>query len=164
MGSGSKADPSRRAEDHPLPVCPVCHHYMDEWPALTPVQICGTCKRPVMLFPASLSERRYWLTPLLDNIHIAGMPIIGGALVAWFMMLGTNLAVMQVIVGAVIVHGVIMVWDGTAAIESHMDKGWKTLIVGTNAKWRGVRRTLWGLAALGVGLFQLFFILPVIRF
>ncbi|KHL24290.1 hypothetical protein PK98_15120 [Croceibacterium mercuriale] len=112
---------------------------------------CGSCRRPLMLVPASLVERRYRIFSLIDLSRIVMLPLLGGAIVAFVMGRVMPDTFARIVALALLTYGVLDVWDGTAGIESGCYRARRGVRKDRVGRRIAIGNTVFGGAAIALG-------------
>lgn len=133
------------------PRCPFCADPLASWRGGAPVSTCWSCRRPLVLVPASLVHPRYWIFSLVDLTRIVMLPLIGGTIAA--LVLGRVLpdTFARIVALSLLVYGVLDVWNGTAGVESGRDRVRKHIRRDRAARRVPIGRTVFGGASIALG-------------
>lgn len=140
-----------RANTQARPRCAFCGDFMPFWPPGAPATTCTSCRRPLILFPASLRRARYRILSVVDVAKVILLPVVGGAVVAFGLARMTPLAFANVVSIALLVWGTIDVWDGTSGLESGVDRVRRKIRSDRTAKRISIAKTLFGGASIALG-------------
>ena len=133
------------------PRCPFCTEPLASWPGGAPVSTCRSCRRPLVLVPASLVHRRYRIFSLVDLTRIVMLPLIGGTIVAFVLGRVVPDTFARIVALTLLVYGVLDVWDGTAGIESGRDRVRRRIKNDRAAKRVSIGKTVFGGASIALG-------------
>jgi len=133
------------------PACAFCGDPLASWPRRAPVMTCRSCRRPLVLVPASLIERRYRIFSLVDLTRIIMLPLLGGAIVAFVMGRVMPDTFARIVAMALLTYGVLDVWDGTAGIESGRDRVRRRIRNDRAARRVSIGKTVFGGASIALG-------------
>lgn len=133
------------------PHCAFCGDPLAFWPKGLPAMTCRSCRRPLLLIPASLFERRYRILSVLELARIVMLPLIGGVIVAFGMGRMMPHTFAHFVALALLVYGVLDVWDGTAGIESGCDRVRRRIRNDGAARRVSIGKTIFGSASLALG-------------
>ena len=134
------------------PKCPYCGSLLAYWPARTLATNCSACCRPLMLVPASLHLHAYRILSVIDAARIAMVPLIGGAIVAFALGYLSPSAFAYAVSIALVVWGGIDVWDGTAGVESCLDRLSGRIRLRTAAKRSSISKIVFGATSIVLGV------------
>ncbi len=135
----------------PKPRCAHCGDFLPFWPSRAIASICPRCSRPLALVPASISVARFRIFSVLHAAKIVLLPVVGGAIVAFGLARMTPSAFAYTVALVLLAWGVIDVWDGTAGLESGIDKRGRSIYTGKPARRLSVAKTIFGAASLALG-------------
>lgn len=133
------------------PPCPFCSDALAIWPSGSPVTTCRSCRRPLVLLPASLVHRRYRIFSLVELTRIVMLPLVGGAIVAFVLGRVMPDTFARIVALTLLAYGVLDVWDGTAGIESGRDRVRRSIQNGRAARRVSIGKTVLGGASIALG-------------
>ena len=133
------------------PHCAFCGDPLAFWPQGMPATTCKSCRRPLLLIPASLLEPRYRIFSVVDLARIVMLPLIGGAIVAFVTGKVVPGTFAHFVAFALLVYGMLDVWDGTAGLESGCDRVRRRIRNDGAARRVSIGKTMFGSASLALG-------------
>lgn len=133
------------------PRCAFCGDFLAFWPRGAPATTCPSCRRPLLLIPASLRRGRYRILSVVDVAKVLLLPVVAGAVIAFGTARMSPSAFAYIVSFALLAWGTIDVWDGTSGLESGIDRVRRMIRTDRAARRISTAKTLFGGASLALG-------------
>lgn len=137
--------------NEPPAQCPFCRGFMPGWLSRYPAKACELCERPLFLIPAVSRRQHLAILSALDVAKVAMLPVIAGAIVSFGIGRLSAGSFAAAVAGALLLWGLIDVWDGTAGLKTGIDRVKRQVKRGGNARKMSVAKTLFGLTSVVLG-------------
>ena len=129
--------------------CPFCNGVIELRAHRLRLAECPRCGRPLAF--ARVTHNKAFVTNLLDLAKVAMLPLVGGVTAAFALGHIDPQTYAGWIAGALLVWGVIDVWDGTAGLRTHVDRDPSGVLMEAEAWWRSMAKTVFGVTSTLLG-------------
>ena len=137
--------------NEPEAQCPFCRGFMPGWRSAFPAKACDLCDRPLFLLPSLFRPDRLAILSAIDVVKVATLPVVAAAMISFGIggMEADSFA--QVVAGTLLTWGVIDVWDGTAGLNTGIDRVKRQLKHGYRARKMSIAKTIFGMSSVLLG-------------
>ncbi|MEM6409904.1 MAG: hypothetical protein AAF683_00045 [Pseudomonadota bacterium] len=137
--------------NEPPAQCPFCKTQMAGWLSRYPAKACDECERPLFRFPSIFRSDRLTIISVLDVAKVVTLPLIAGAMLSFGMGRLSADSFAQAVAAALLLWGMIDVWDGTAGIKTGIDRVKKQIKHGRGARKMSFAKTIFGISSTVLG-------------
>ena len=139
--------------------CPFCRQFMTGWRSRYPAKACDQCDRPLFLMPSIFKRDHLAILSALDIAKVLMLPVVTGATISFGLGGLTPSEFAAVVAGALLMWGLIDVWDGTAGLKTGIDRVKKQVQKGGKARKTSVAKTIFGFSSVLLGALGLLLII-----
>ena len=141
--------------DEPQIKCPYCRGMMPGWLSAGPAKSCEICERPLLRLPSLSNSLHLAILSVIDLAKIAMLPFVGSALVLYGMGRISTDNFAGCVAAALLIWGVLDVWDGTAGLNTGIERIKRQTRRGAQARRMSIAKTVFGVSSTLLGGFGL---------
>jgi hypothetical protein len=128
---------------------------MPGWLSRYPAKACDLCDRPLFLLPNIFRRHHLSILSAIDAAKVIMLPLIAGATIS-FGLGGLSVdAFARSVAGALLLWGIIDVWDGTSGLKTGIDRVKRKIKRDGSARRMSAAKTFFGISSVvlgGIGL------------
>ena len=137
--------------DEPQIKCPYCRGIMPGWLSAGPAKSCEICERPLLRLPSLSSALHLAIISVIDLVKVAMLPFVGATLVLYGMDRITTDDFAACVAAALLLWGVFDVWDGTAGLNTGIERIKRQTRRGAQARRMSIAKTFFGISSTLLG-------------
>lgn len=124
---------------------------MPGWLSRYPAKACDLCDRPLFLLPNFFRRQHLSILSGIDAAKVIMLPLIAGATIS-FGLGGLSVdAFARSVAGALLLWGIIDVWDGTSGLKTGIDRVKRKIKRDGSARRMSAAKTFFGISSVVLG-------------